>query len=436
MQKLNISGILGILTFTLTACGGGGGGSSSAPSTPVTTSTQDTKNEIPEVINTPAVAPAAQVQRNLSLFNNKNEGLKVLLSPDAANSNSLNNPVYSVSRQKDNLLTLTYTFGTHQYITATYNTLTKQLIDLRLRENDTDISCNLSPRNNCKNISVMYNERTGNSILSFNNQQFDASKYQETTSAPYYEEIPYKITLHGTVKGNINQKPLSFENLEQNFSGQIKVNNQVMEISRAYMRDSQLAVHFKNGESLYLMTGNSGGFLNGYYTDQEDFSSSAEGHLSKLNDDRVKISITNADFFSDTGSLSKTVNGEITLINSIADFDAESIDRSLSTNHVYVTDINNRKIQYFISFSGANDTFRPVTANIVTQDQRPVSIHMEVHGVSGDTAREYSCVLEKCKNVAISKDGTYLKLDATPLISVSDPTKSIKVSAKIRTNLR
>lgn len=434
MHKFNRLVFFSILAFTLTACGsGGGGGSSSAPATPAPTPSN--KNEVPEVISTPATAPATQVQRNLSLFNNKNEGLKVLLSPNTANSSSLNSPAYSVSRQKDNLLTLTYTFGTNQYIAATYNTFSKQLIDLRLRDNDTDISCSLSPRNNCTNISVIYNERTGNSVLSFNNQQFDASKYQKTTTAPYYEEVFYSITLHGTVKGNIDQKPLSFENLEQKFSGQIKVDNQVMDISRAYMRDSQLVVHFKNGESLYLMTGDSGGLLNGYYTDQEDYSSSAEGHLSKLNDDRVKISISNAYFSSDSGSRSKTVNGEITLINSIAEFDAESIDRSLSTNHVYVTGLDNRKIKYFVSFSGANDTFRPVSADIVTQDQRPVTIHMEVHG-SGDTAREYSCTLEKCKNVAISKDGTYLKLDETPLVSVSDPNKFIKVSAKVRTNLR
>jgi len=104
------------------------------------------------------------------------------------------------------------------------------------------------------------------------------------------------------------------------------------------------------------------------------------------------------------------VSGDITLIDSSAKVDIQNIGK-IDTKYVYAYELSNKEMTYFITSTSGS-------GRIVVQGQSPVSI--DING--------YSCSLSNCKNVAISKDGTYIKLNGTLLSGVS-------VTGSIRTNI-
>ena len=48
---------------------------------------------------------------------------------------------------------------------------------------------------------MIYDDRTGDSTILFNKQQFENSYYQKSATAPFgSEEVKYQVVVNGTVK--------------------------------------------------------------------------------------------------------------------------------------------------------------------------------------------------------------------------------------------
>lgn len=407
IKQLSLSVFL-VSTLTLVACGGGGGGSSTDGSS---TSSKSNPNEIPTLSSTPLINYTTTFEQNLTIINEKNNGISTQLVPSNGSSNSVIEPSYSVRTYGNSGLSFYYKLDKNQFIRVEYDKLSGKVINARIDTEKSSLSCRndkWTPEG-CEGISMIYDDRTGDSTLLFNNKKFEDSYYTDSSSTN--EKITYLVTLNGTVKGSISSKPLVFTDFEKTHNGEITVNGKKMDILRAYMRDTQLVVQFTNGESLYLLTGKSSGLVNSYYTGEEILSSAAAmGTLKKLDNDRVNVEFNNVYFNSKTGSNSKIASGNITLINSYAKIDISNVGK-IDTNEVYAYELSNKEITYFITSTTGH-------GYITVQGQNPVNI--QING--------YSCTLSDCKNVLISKDGSYIQLKGTKLGDVS-------VTGSIRTNI-
>jgi len=403
IKQLSLSVFL-FSTLTLVACGGGGGGSSTDGSF---TSSKSNPNEIPTLSSTPLINYTTNFEHNLTIINEKNNGISTQLVPSNGASKSVIEPSYSVRTYGNSGLSFYYKLDKNQFIRVEYDKLSGKVINARIDTEKSSLTCSddkWTPEG-CEGISVIYDDRTGDSTLLFNNKKFEDSYYFNN------EKVTYLVTLNGTVKGSISSKPLVFTDFEKTHNGEITVNGKKMDILRAYMRDTQLVVQFTNGESLYLLTGKSSGLVNTYYTGEEILSSAAAmGTLKKLDNDRVNVEFNNVYFNSKTGSNSKIASGNITLINSYAKIDLSNVGK-IDTNEVYASELSNKEITYFITSTTGH-------GHITLQGQSPVSI--EING--------YSCTLSDCKNVLVSKDGSYIQLKDTKLGDVS-------VIGSIRTNI-
>ncbi|MEJ5138176.1 MULTISPECIES: hypothetical protein [Acinetobacter] len=396
-----------VSTLTLFACGGGGGNSTTNQSVPQVTNT----NETPTASSNPVVTYTTSIEQNLSTFNEKNTGTTVQLSPTNLTTKSVINPSYSVKSYDASKLSFYYTFDTNKVVIVNYDRLSDKVINARIDTADSTLSCysnKLSPTA-CDGIRVIYDDRTGDSTILFNKQQFENSYYQKSATAPFgSEEVKYQVAVNGTVKGNITSKPLVFSDFDKTHTGNIIVNGKQLDIFRAFMRDSQLVIQFTNGESLYLLTGKSSGLISEYYGTDGDFSTSTMASLKTLANDRVNIKLNDIYFSSEAGT--KIVSGEITLVGSYAKIDIPNVGK-IDTKRVYAYELSNKELTYFItSTSGSGQIF--------VQGQNPIKI--DING--------YSCTLNECNNVEISKDGTYIKLNGTLL-------NGIKVTGTIRTNI-
>lgn len=400
--------VLFISIISLVGCGGGGSGDSSGDQM---TSQAPNPNEIPTVTSSSAITYMTSVEQNLSIFNEKNTGSIYQLSPTTTTTKSVIEPSYSVRSYDGVGISFLYKFDANKILTVDYDRLANKVVHARLDTTDSTLSCKKdkwSPLG-CNGIDVIYDDRTGDSTISFNKQQFENYYYQANpTSSSDSEKVEYKVMVDGTVKGSITSKPLVFSDFEKTHTGEITVNGKKLDIYRAFMRDKQLFIQFKNGESLYLLTGKSSGLISGYDTAEESFSTSAMGTLKTLANDRVNVKLDNIYFSSSTGS--KLVSGDITLIDSSAKVDIQNIGK-IDTKYVYAYELSNKEMTYFVTSTSGS-------GRIVIQGQSPVSI--DING--------YSCSLSNCKNVAISKDGTYIKLNGTLLSGVS-------VTGSIRTNI-
>lgn len=400
--------VLFISIISLVGCGGGGSGDSSGDQM---TSQAPNPNEIPTVTSSSAITYTTSVEQNLSIFNEKNTGSIYQLSPTTTTTKSVIEPSYSVRSYDGVGISFLYKFDANKILTVDYDRLANKVVHARLDTTDSTLSCKKdkwSPLG-CNGIDVIYDDRTGDSTISFNKQQFENYYYQANpTSSSDSEKVEYKVMVDGTVKGSITSKPLVFSDFEKTHTGEITVNGKKLDIYRAFMRDKQLFIQFKNGESLYLLTGKSSGLISGYDTAEESFSTSAMGTLNTLANDRVNVKLDNIYFSSSTGS--KLVSGDITLIDSSAKVDIQNIGK-IDTKYVYAYELSNKEMTYFVTSTSGS-------GRIVIQGQSPVSI--DING--------YSCSLSNCKNVAISKDGTYIKLNGTLLSGVS-------VTGSIRTNI-
>ncbi|MEB3791241.1 hypothetical protein [Acinetobacter sp. IK40] len=406
-KQLSLS-IFFISIISLVGCGGGGSGDSSGDHI---TPQVSNPNEIPTVTSSSAVTYTTSIEQNLSIFNEKNTGSTYQLSPTTAVTKSVIEPSYSVRSYDGVGISFLYKFDADKILIVDYDRLANKVVHARLDTTDSTLSCKKdkwSPLG-CNGIDVIYDDRTGDSTISFNKQQFENYYYQANpTSSSGSEKVEYKVMVDGTVKGSITSKPLAFSDFEKTHTGEITVNGKKLDIYRAFMRDKQLFIQFKNGESLYLLTGKSSGLISGYDTAEGSFSTSAVGTLKTLANDRVNVKLDNIYFSSSTGS--KLVSGDITLIDSSAKVDMQNIGK-IDTNYVYAYELSNKEMTYFITSTTGS-------GRIVIQGQSPVSI--DING--------YSCSLNNCKNVAISKDGTYIKLNGTLLSGVS-------VTGSIRTNI-
>ena len=406
-KQLSLS-VFFISIISLVGCGGGGSGDSSGDQI---TPQVSNPNEIPTVTSSSAVTYTTSIEQNLSIFNEKNTGSTYQLSPTTAVTKSVIEPSYSVRSYDGVGISFLYKFDADKILIVDYDRLANKVVHARLDTTDSTLSCKKdkwSPLG-CNGIDVIYDDRTGDSTISFNKQQFENYYYQANpTSSSGSEKVEYKVMVDGTVKGSITSKPLVFSDFEKTHTGEITVNGKKLDIYRAFMRDKQLFIQFKNGESLYLLTGKSSGLISGYDTAGGSFSTSAVGTLKTLANDRVNVKLDNIYFSSSTGS--KLVSGDITLIDSSAKVDMQNIGK-IDTNYVYAYELSNKEMTYFITSTTGS-------GRIVIQGQSPVSI--DING--------YSCSLNNCKNVAISKDGTYIKLNGTLLSGVS-------VTGSIRTNI-
>ena len=406
-KQLSLS-VLFISIISLVGCGGGGSGDSSGEQK---TSQAPNPNEIPTVTSSSVISYTTSIDQNLSIFNEKNTGSTYQLSPATTTTKSVIEPSYSVRSYDGVGISFLYKFDANKILIVDYDRLANKVIHARLDMTDSTLSCRKdkwSPLG-CNGIDVIYDDRTGDSTISFNKQQFENYYYQENpTSSSGSEKVEYKVMVDGTVKGSITSKPLVFSDFEKTHTGEITVNGKKLDIYRAFMRDKQLFIQFKNGESLYLLTGKSSGLISGYDTAEGSFSTSAMGTLKTLANDRVNVKLDNIYFSSSTGS--KLVSGDITLIDSSAKVDIQNIGK-IDTKYVYAYELSNKEMTYFITSTSGS-------GRIVVQGQSPVSI--DING--------YSCSLSNCKNVAISKDGTYIKLNGTLLSGVS-------VTGSIRTNI-
>ena len=313
IKQLSLSVFL-VSTLTLVACGGGGGGSSTDGSS---TSSKSNPNEIPTLSSTPLINYTTTFEQNLTIINEKNNGISTQLVPSNGSSKSVIEPSYSVRTYGNSGLSFYYKLDRNQFVRVEYDKLSGKVVSARIDTEKSSLTCRddkWTPEG-CEGISVIYDDRTGDSTLLFNNKKFEDSYYSNN------EKVTYLVTLNGTVKGSISSKPLEFTDFEKTHNGEITVNGKKMDILRAYMRNTQLVVQFTNGESLYLLTGKSSGLINTYYTGEESLSSTAMGTLKKLDNDRVNVEFNNVYFNSKTGSNSKIASGNITLINSYAKID-------------------------------------------------------------------------------------------------------------------
>ncbi|MFU8927441.1 hypothetical protein [Acinetobacter puyangensis] len=408
-KRLSLS-IFCVFTLCLVACGGGSGGSSDTNSTTSPTSPIENSNETPVVSTIPAVAYTTSVEQNLSILNEGNLGKTISLSPVNKTTQSAIEPSYSVSSYESSGLSFRYILDEDKIVMVDYNKLTNKVIQARIDTEKSTLSCqnNKWTPTGCEGINVIYDDRTGNSTILFNNKQFEQSYYQDSTASSDSEEVKYQVTVNGTVKGSITSKPLVYSDFEKTHTGQITIDGKEMDIFRAFMRDTQLFIQFTNGESLYLLTGKSSGLISGYNSTEGSFLTSSFGTLKTLPNDRVNVKFNNIYFSSDSGS--KRVSGDITLIDSYAKISFLNIGQ-IETKYVYGYELSNTEMTYFITSTSGY-------GYITVQGQSPVSIN-----ING-----YSCTLSDCKNVAISKDGTYIKLNGTLLSGVS-------VTGTIRTNI-
>lgn len=405
IKQLSLSVFL-ISTLTLVACGGGGSSMEDS-----STSSKSNPNEIPTLSSTPLINYTTTFEQNLTIINEKNNGTSTLLLPSNGSSKSVIEPNYIVRTYGNSGLSFYYKLDKNQYIRVDYDKLSGKVINARINTDKSSLTCSDDKRtpDGCEGISMIYDDRTGDSILLFNNKKFEDSYYVDSSSNN--EKITYLVTLNGTVKGSISSKPLVFTDFEKTHNGEITVNGKKLDILRAYMRDTQLVVQFTNGESLYLLTGKSSGLVNTYYTGEEILSSAAAmGTLTKLDNDRVNVEFNNVYFNSKTGANSKIASGNITLINSYAKIDISNVGK-IDTNEVYAYELSNKEITYFITSTTGH-------GYITVQGQNPVNIQLN----------GYSCTLSDCKNVLISKDGSYIQLNGTKLGDVS-------VTGSIRTNI-
>lgn len=395
------------------ACGGGGGGGGGGSSSTNSTTPQiNNQNEVPTETSAPILNYKTSIEQNLSIFNEKNSGLKTLLTPTFKTTNSIIDSSYKVRSYNGSGISFLYTFDTDKkFVMIDYDRLSRKVTLARIDTTDSTLSCQNTPSSpsDCDGISVIYDDHTGSSNVLFNQKRFENIYYKTSETSPNgSEEIKYQVVVNGSIKGNISTKPLLFSDFQKTHTGNISVNGKEMDIFRTYMRDSQLVVQFTNGESMYLLTSNSSGLTNTYYTANESLSSSDWGTLKKTGNGQVNIKFDNIRFNSKANT--KVVSGDITLIDSNATINITNVGK-IETNEAYAYELSNTEMTYFITSTSGH-------GYIVTQGQKPVSI--DING--------YSCTLNNCKNVAISKDGTYIKLNGTLLSGVS-------VTGTIRTNI-
>ena len=406
-KKLSLSVCI-ISALNLVACSGEdvNGGASQHKSVASTLSA----NEKPIVSSTPIADYTTSIEQNLSIFNEQNKGATVQFTPAQRTTKSVVEPSYRVSHSNNSKVSFYYRFDSNKEIFVDYDKLTGKVVQAKIEKDKSTFYCGNGEATNtdCNGINVIYDDRTGNSTVSFNKQQLEVS-YED---APYsIGDGPYQITVNGTLKGNISRQPLAFTDFEKTHHGNVTVNGKKMDIFRAYMRDNQLVVQFTNGESLYLLTGKSSVFINTYDTREEYLSTPEMATLKHLDNDRVNVKFNNINFVSDDyGTGSKVVSGDITLIRSSAKIDIPNVEK-IDTNEVYVEELSNKETTYLITTATGN-------GYITVQGQNPVKI--DING--------YSCTLDACKNVAVSKDGTYIKLNGTLL-------SGVPVTGSIRTNI-